>query len=210
MERSSHTRGPDRLDDAALLAAVGVGDETAAAVFVRRFSAQVHGLATSMCGDGRLAEDISQSTFERAWRHAGSYDPRLGSVRTWLLTICRRLAIDALRVRRASPYEPDALQPFLPASPEVEPGDAAVTDDEVGRVRRVLSQVPEAQRRALLLATLGGHTAAEIASIEHVPLGTAKTRLRSGLRRVRELLAAGEELQEGVDGGASTGRPDRG
>ena len=182
----------DQLDDAALLTAVGLGDETAAVAFVRRFQGQVYGLAVRMCGDGRLAEDIAQSTFERAWRHAGSYDPRLGSVRTWLLTICRRLAIDALRVRRPSRYEPDALQPHLPPSTEVDPTDAAIAGDELGRVRRGLAALPDAQRRALLLATLGGHTAAEVASIEGIPLGTAKTRLRTGLRRLRDALRDGE------------------
>ncbi len=201
----------DRLDDAALLVAVGLGDEIAAAAFVRRFQAQVHGVAVVMCGDGRVAEDVAQTTFERAWRHAGSYDPRLGSVRTWLLTICRRLAIDALRVRRPSPFEPEAIHPLLPPSSEVDPTDAAVVGDELGRVRVGLAQLPETQRRALLLATLGGHTAAEVAAIEGIPLGTAKTRLRSGLRRLRDLLrdvdgAVGSADVDGAEVDGGTGR----
>ncbi|UDY36315.1 RNA polymerase sigma factor [Dermatobacter hominis] len=206
MDRTSRRRSSvDLLDDAALLTAVGLGDETAAVAFVGRFQAQVFGLAVRMCGDGRLAEDIAQSTFERAWRHAGSYDPRLGSVRTWLLTICRRLAIDALRVRRPSQYDPQALQPLLPPSSEADPTDAAVADDELGRVRRGLTVLPEPQRRALLLATLGGHTAAEVAAIEGIPLGTAKTRLRNGLRRLRDVLRDDDRadvgpVEDGRDG----------
>jgi RNA polymerase sigma-70 factor (ECF subfamily) len=179
-----------RLDDAALLSAVGVGDERAATVFVHRHQAAVHGVAVAMCGDSRLAEDVAQSTFERAWRHAGSFDPRLGSVRTWLLTICRRLAIDALRLRRSRPIDPASLDALLPPSSAADPTHAAVVGDEMVQVRAALSQLPEPQRRALVLAAMGGHTAAEIAVIEGVPLGTVKTRLRSGLRRVRDLLDA--------------------
>jgi len=200
----AHDRFPvDGLDDAALLAAMGLGDEQAAAAFVHRFQRQVFGVAVALCGDGRLAEDIAQTTFERAWRHAGSYDPRRGTVRTWLMTICRRLAIDTLRLRRPSLLEPDRLAAVLPSSNEPEPADVAVADDEVARVRGAIRSLPEPQRRALLLATLGGHTAVEIAAIEGVPVGTAKTRLRSGLRRVRRHLAARlpiAAVEEGTDG----------
>lgn len=199
MERSSRDRAGEHLDDAALLAAVGFGDEVATAEFVRRFEGAVFGVAVTMCGDSRLAEDIAQATFERAWRHAGSFDARLGSVRTWLLTICRRLAIDALRLRRASPFAPAVVQDLLPPSSEPDPTDTAVIDDELSRVRPALMRLSEPQRRALLLSTLGGHTAVEIAAIEHIPVGTAKTRLRVGLRRLREVLDV-----------ASTGGPDRG
>ena len=191
MERVPADRSPvERLDDAALLTAVGLGDGPATSALVRRFQGSVYGLAVTLCGDPRLAEDIAQTTFERAWRHAGSYDPRLGSVRTWLLTICRRLAIDALRVRRPSPVEPSALDALLPASSAVDPARAAEIGDEVARIRAGLALLPEPQRRALLLATMGGHTALEVASIEGVPLGTAKPRLRSGLHRLRDHLGA--------------------
>lgn len=190
----------DRLDDAALLVAVGLGDESAAAVFVRRFQSQVYGLAVTMCADGRLAEDIAQSTLERAWRHAGSFDPRLGSVRTWLLTICRRLAIDALRVRRAVPLDPEGFTALLPPSAEPDPIDVVVVGDEVDRIRRVVLRMPEPQRRALLLAAFGGHTAKEIASIEHIPLGTAKSRLRAGLIHVRDLLRESQPVVPATQG----------
>jgi len=186
-----HDRSPvDALDDAALLVAMGLGDDDAAVAFVRRFERAVFGVAVGLCGDGRLAEDIAQSTFERAWRHAGSYDARRGSVRTWLLTICRRLAIDTLRLRRPSPLESDRLALLVPPSSEPAPADAAVTGDEVDAVRGAIRALPEPQRRALLLATLGGHTALEIAAIERIPVGTAKTRLRAGLRRVRGQLTS--------------------
>ncbi len=182
----------ERLGDAPLLAALGLGDPDAAVVFVRRFQRQVFGVAYAMCGDGRLAEDLAQQTFERAWRHAASYDPRLGSVRTWLLTICRRLAIDALRLRRSSPVDPQVVGALLPPDRATGPEEDAVLTDQVERLRGGLAALPEAQRRAVLLATLGGHTAAEIALFEQVPIGTAKTRLRQGLRRLRDGLTVEE------------------
>jgi len=175
------------LTDEALLTALGLGDPDAATVFVHRFQGQVFGLAVTLCHDRRLAEDIAQQTFERAWRHAGSYDARRGSVRTWVLTICRRLAIDALRLRRQHPVDPATLSGLLPVVEE----DALHVDlaaDAGERIRTGLSELSEPQRRAVLLAAVGGHTAAEIAEFERVPLGTAKTRLRAGLLRLRSAL----------------------
>lgn len=192
------TSGLDALDDGALLAAVGLGDGRAAVVFVHRFERQVFGVAIRMCGDSGQAEDIAQATFERAWRHAGSYDPRLGSVRTWILTICRRLAIDVLRLRRPILVEPDVVAALLPPSSGPTPIDTAVVGDELGRVRDGLALLPEPQRRALLLATMGGHTASEIAAIEGIPVGTAKTRLRSALRRMRDQLVTGDDSDAAI------------
>ena len=88
--------------DDALLAGFAVGDSDAAAAFIRRHQRRVFGLALAVVGDPVLAEDVAQEAFARAWRHAGAYDPRRGSVPTWLLTITRNLAIDAARLRRAT------------------------------------------------------------------------------------------------------------
>jgi RNA polymerase sigma factor (sigma-70 family) len=188
------TARADRLSDEALLAAIAAGEEQASAVFVRRFQRQVYGLAVTMVGDRSLAEDIAQQTFERAWRHAGAFDGRRASVRTWIMTICRRLAIDALRLRRASPLDPYELAAMLPPSGGVQPEDRAIDLTEVGRVRSAVGSLPEEQRRAVLLAVLGGHTAKEIAETEEVPLGTVKSRLRLGLRRLRAELVE-EEIE---------------
>jgi RNA polymerase sigma factor (sigma-70 family) len=187
-------RPVDRLTDEALLDALGIGDRDAAEVFVARFQRQVYGVALAVCRDRGLAEEVAQDTFERAWRHAGSYDPRRGSVRTWLLVICRRRAIDHLRVRRPGPLDPatvagmaDLLGPARDRGP-----DTAAERDEVDRMRARLLGLPREQCRVLLLAGLGGHTAAEVAELEGIPLGTAKTRLRSALRRLRDELGTEE------------------
>lgn len=175
----------DRLPDDALLAAVALEERDAVVVFIRRFQRRVYGLAVTMTGDAALAEDLAQITFERAWRHASTYDARRASVPTWLLTITRNLAIDAMRVRRAVPFDPDLVSQLLPPSQAADPQRAAVEADELGRLGVELAALPNDQRRAVLLATMAGRTAAEIAEIEGIPLGTAKTRIRTGLRRLR-------------------------
>src|ERR1700722_3206629 len=84
----------EQLPDETLLAGFGGGDEEITVAFVRRFQRRIFGVALSVLGDGRLAEDAAQQAFERAWRHAGTYDVRRGSVVAWLSSITRNLAID--------------------------------------------------------------------------------------------------------------------
>lgn len=176
----------DRLSDEALLAAVALEERDAMAVFIRRFQSRVYGLAVTMVNDRSLAEDVAQETFERAWRHAASYDGRRGAVSTWLFTIARNLAIDALRVRRPEPMDPWVAAELL--SPDAsDPARSAADADDVRRLRRALATLPEEQRRTVVLATIGGRTTAEIGLLEGIPTSTAKTRLRTGLRRLREM-----------------------
>jgi RNA polymerase sigma-70 factor (ECF subfamily) len=177
----------DASDDA-LLAGVAAGDTDATAAFVRRFQNRVFGLAVTMVGDRAVADDVAQEAFVRVWRHAGSYDARRGSVTTWLLTITRNLAIDALRAVRAQPTDPDVLAALLPAATTTGPDVAAVASDELRRVCIALEALPTEQRRAVLFARLSGMTAAEIGAHEGVPLGTAKTRVRLGLLRLRDAM----------------------
>jgi RNA polymerase sigma-70 factor (ECF subfamily) len=139
-------------------------------------------------GDPTQAEEIAQEAFIRAWRNAGSYDARRGSVSSWLLTITKNLAIDALRKKRAQPIDPSAaLLLDLPAQ-GAEPHDAATVADDTDRVRAALGLLPEGQRRALLLAAFYGLSAREISENESIPLGTAKSRIRTSLKKVRSLL----------------------
>jgi RNA polymerase sigma factor (sigma-70 family) len=180
---------PSAPDDA-LLAGLAIGDAEAAVAFVRRFQRRVYGLALTVTGDRALAEDVAQDAFVRAWRSAAVYDPRRGSVLTWLLTITRNLAVDALRLHRADPVDPDVLTALTPPSPERLPDDRAVVRDEVEAVRRAMQDLPAEQRRALVLAAVYGRTAVEISRSEGIPVGTAKTRIRSGLLKLRSRLRA--------------------
>jgi RNA polymerase sigma-70 factor (ECF subfamily) len=153
---------------------------------VRRFQSAVFGLALSITRDTGLAEDVSQEVFVRAWRGAASYDPRRASVLTWLLTITRNAAIDSVRARRGTPTEEDVLERLVSDTLQG-------PDPEASAVRRLESQqaverlrllAPE-QARAVVLAIFGGCTAQEVSRRENIPLGTAKTRIRAGLRRLR-------------------------
>jgi RNA polymerase sigma-70 factor (ECF subfamily) len=187
--------------DDALLAGYATGDPEASLEFVRRHQRRVFGLAMSIVSDAALAEDVAQETFTRAWRHATTYDTRRGSVPSWLLTIARNLAIDALRLRRAQPVDPETLQGLAPeaSGPGGEPAAAAEASAEVTRLRTALSMLPEQQRRALVLAAICGRTAKEVSESEGIPLGTAKTRIRSGMLKLRlALVGDGIDVAEGV------------
>lgn len=187
-ERSLHPAG---LSDEALLQGMGLGDRAAAAAFVRRFQSRVYGLALSVLHDPSLAEDVAQEALIKAWRHAGAYDPRRGSVATWLLTVTRNLAIDALRFDRARPAEPSSLAVFDAPSEDPGPADTALRDDAARDVREAVARLPVEQRRALVLSAFFGRTAQEVAELEGIPLGTAKTRIRSGMLKLRGLLDQG-------------------
>jgi RNA polymerase sigma factor (sigma-70 family) len=181
-------------DDDGLMAAMAAGDQEAAARFVRRHQRRVFGLAVSIVGDSSAAEDVAQEAFTRAWRHAGSFDPRRASATTWLLTITRNLAIDAVRLRRSQPADPMAMAALLGAARTPEPAELALASAERRTLVEALGRLPEEQRRAVVLAAIGGRTGAEISEQEGIPLGTAKTRIRSALLRLRADLGAPSEV----------------
>jgi RNA polymerase sigma-70 factor (ECF subfamily) len=177
--------------DDTLLASFALGDPDAAAAFIRRYQGRVYGLARSMVGDPALAEDVAQEAFVRAWRHAQAYDSRRASVHTWLLVITRNLAIDAMRMRRAQPVDPTVLNALeLETAPDELPEALAEVSADVRDVRAALAELPQEQRQAVVLAALCGRTAKEISESESIPLGTAKTRIRTGLMKVRATMAA--------------------
>lgn len=175
----------DGVSDELLLSAIAIGDERAGIAFVRRYQGRVFGLALSVVGDPSLAEDVAQEALLRVWRHAQVYDARRGAVSTWVLTITRNLAIDALRVRKGVPTDPDDLVWMELMSNEPRPDDAVVSSDAVTRTQSALRELPVAQRRAVVLSIMYGWTAKEVARIENIPLGTAKGRIRGGIARLR-------------------------
>jgi RNA polymerase sigma-70 factor (ECF subfamily) len=183
------------VSDDALVDGLAAGDTDAASAFVRRHQRRVFGLARTIVGDDRTAEDVAQEAFVRVWKHAASYDPRRGSVTTWLLTITRNLAIDSVRVRRPVTVDPDVLVGLDRASEDRGLQELAELGDDVARLRLILARLPAEQRRAIVLAGLLGHTAREVGEIEQIPLGTAKTRIRTALIRLRAAMAEEERAE---------------
>jgi RNA polymerase sigma factor (sigma-70 family) len=173
-----------RQSDEVLLAGLGAGDAELAVAFVRRFQRIVFGVALAVTGEPGTAEDVAQHAFEQAWRHASVYDSRRGSVRTWLTTITHNLAIDVVRARSAVPMDPDDL-PVLLAAMTDDPEQVAVANDSAEGVRHALTLLPAPQARAVAMAGIYGMTARQIAETEGIPLGTAKTRIRDGMQKLR-------------------------
>lgn len=171
------------VSDESLLAGMAGGDQYAAAVFVRRYQARVYGLALTVVRVPALAEDVAQDAFVKAWRHAAAYDPRRGRVSTWLLTITRNAAIDAIRYRHDDPMDPDLLVALLTARHEGGDDDGLDTNLEL---RQALAELPPEQSGPIVQMTYFGLTAQEVATRNDLPVGTVKTRVRRGLRRLRQ------------------------
>jgi RNA polymerase sigma factor (sigma-70 family) len=173
-----------------LLAGLGSGNPDAAAAFVRRFQSRVYGLAVTMLHDRDLADEVAQETFVRAWRHAATYDARRGRVPSWLLTIARNLAIDRARLRPVTPVDPEIIAAELDLARQETMPDFA----ERERLREAVAELPDDQRRAIVLATYAGRTAREISELDRVPLGTVKTRIRAAMLKLRDTLGVEDEL----------------
>lgn len=179
------------LSDEAMLAGLGSGDPDASTAFVERFQRRVYGMTFSILRDRGAAEEAAQETFVRAWKHASAYDSRRGTVPAWLLTIARNVSINMLPSRRTDPVDPEVLVGLqgAPASPAGGGQDTPVS----GPMRDLLVRIPEEQRRALVLAVFYGFTAREVSELDGVPLGTAKTRVRTALHRLRSELGVSDE-----------------
>ena len=181
------------LSDEALLAGLATGDPEAATSFVRRYQSRVYGLAVTILGDAKAAEDVAQETLVRAWRHASTYDARRGTVSAWLLTIARNLALDRARLKSSQPVDPDFLAARLERETPTDELDEASRIAGRERVRELLIKLPPEQRRALVMATFFGRTAKEISELDGTPLGTVKTRIRDGLLKLRTRLEVEDE-----------------
>jgi RNA polymerase sigma factor (sigma-70 family) len=175
--------------DEALLAGFATGDPGTAAAFVRRFQGRVYGLALTIVRQPAIAEEVAQETFARVFRHAGNYDARKGRVSTWLLSIARNLAIDVTRMRRLDPVDPEVIAAEVSLTSHEPPADEmGMQPDERDQLRSAITELPDDQKRALVLAAYMGRTAREISDLDDVPLGTVKTRIRTAMLKLREEL----------------------
>jgi RNA polymerase sigma factor (sigma-70 family) len=180
------------LSDEALVALVARADEAALAELYDRIGGSAYGLAFRILRDAALAEDAVQEAFLGLWRTAGSFVPERAKASTWILTLVHRRAVDVVRReqrRRTQPLE-DAPEPVTGSAEQ-----AAWTQLERERVQAALTQLPDAQREAIELAYYGGFTQSELAERLGEPLGTIKSRMFTGLARLRELLDEGTEAR---------------
>ncbi|MFI5026323.1 MAG: RNA polymerase sigma factor [Solirubrobacterales bacterium] len=175
--------------DEALLAGYATGDPRTAAAFVRRFQGRVYGLALTIVRQPALAEEVAQETFTRVYRHAGNYDARKGRVSTWLLSIARNLAIDVTRLKRLDPVDPEVIEAEVTIDFQAPGADeGGLQPDERDQLRSAIGDLPDDQRRAIVLAAYLGRTAREISDLDDVPLGTVKTRIRTAMLKLRSEL----------------------
>ena len=178
---------PSKIPDDDLLHAIARNDEGALAAIYDRYRLILFGLILRILHDREEAEDCLQEVFLQVWRRARDFDESRGRAFTWLVTIARSRALDRLR---ASGSRLKLATEAAQVTPD-EVGDAAeeaVQSEQGALVRAALAELPEEQRRALLLAYFEGLTQTEIAARLGDPLGTVKTRMRSGMIKLRELL----------------------
>jgi RNA polymerase sigma-70 factor (ECF subfamily) len=145
-----------------------------------------------MLGGREAAEEVAQEAYLQAWRTAGSFDPDRGSGWTWLAMLARTRALDRIRADRAYGSALDRLKavPQGAVDPDPVPGpdQRAILDERRARVQRALEGLPREQAGALRLAFFGGLSHREIAERTGIPLGTVKTRIRTGLTKLRDAL----------------------
>ncbi len=198
------TDGYEAMTDRALVARVTEGDAGALEALYGRYGRACYSLARRILSDEQFAQDAVQEVFLAVWRDASRFDPTKGGFSTWLLSMTHHKAVDSVR-REENLRKRRTTDEAL----EVTESDAPRVDDAVWsllrrqRVREVLKTLPEPQREALTLAYFGGYTQREIAGLTSTPLGTVKTRMLAGMRRMKESL-------DGMSNAAGAQQPGQG
>jgi RNA polymerase sigma factor (sigma-70 family) len=193
----------DSAADLELVRRVAAGDRGAIDDLYERFRRPAFALARRVLGDDVLAEDVLQDVFLGIWRDPGAFDGARGSVASWLLTMVHHKAVDAVRReeshrRRRARAEEDLALSAPTQTSDVE--DAAWERLVADRVRTALQALPAPQREALTLAYYGGYTQREVAALTSTPLGTVKTRMLAGMRRLKDTLGSGLPGSTPADG----------
>jgi RNA polymerase sigma-70 factor (ECF subfamily) len=180
-------RDARRAEEAALLARIVDRDEAAVEALYARYSRPLYSLAYRVTGAERFAQDVVQEVFVAVWKDAGRFDPTRGSLSAWMFSLARHKAIDFVRreanVRR---HTADVDLEFHEADDDVD--QEAWLRLRRDKVRAAITELPEAQRQALELAFFAGLTHVEVAEQLGIPLGTAKTRIRTALLKLRDIL----------------------
>jgi RNA polymerase sigma-70 factor, ECF subfamily len=171
------------ISDGELITRVGSGDRGAFEALYQRYARPVFGLALRKLGDRGRAEDAVQETFASVWRAAGSYRPERGPGAPWLYAVARNAIVDNGRMRREPPV--DRVEE---KAGDESPAERAESGWIAWRVHRAIAELPENERVVIELAYWGGRSQSEIAELLGIPLGTVKTRTRTGLARLAETL----------------------
>lgn len=179
----------ERREDAELAGRLMERDEQALRIVIDRYGSLVHGVARRVIAEPTLAEEVAQDTFLALWRRPGAFDPQRGSLQTWLSSVARNKAVDLVRKEESLRRTKDSLAKEATLTLQLE--EPAIGLEERQEVKMALSRLTEVQREALVLAYFGGRTYREVAQELNIPEGTAKTRMRDGLTKLRELMEAG-------------------
>lgn len=175
-------------DFAALLRASATGDENAFAQLYDAVSARIYGLVLRIVRDPAQSQEVAQEALLDIWRTSARFDPSRGSAVSWMLTIAHRKAVDRVRSAQATTDREDTYGSRNQERNFDETSETVERRLDAQRVRNALESLTETQRSAVELAYLGGYTHTEVASLLGVPLGTAKTRIRDGLIRLRDTM----------------------
>jgi RNA polymerase sigma-70 factor, ECF subfamily len=187
-EAAASRPGATGADLADLLRRSARGDEAAFAALYDATARRIYGLVLRIVRDPAMSEEVTQEVYLDVWRHSARFDAQRGSAISWLMTIAHRTAVDRVRASEASRRRDDA---HAATHQDIEfdtTAESAQASLEAQRVRRALTTLTDAQRSAVELAYLGGYTHTEVARLLDLPLGTAKTRIRDGLIRLRDTL----------------------
>lgn len=178
-------------DDREVIGRVATGDPAGLEVLYDRYATRVYSLALRIVRDVADAEDVTQEVFAQVWSSASRFDQSRGAVAAWLTVIARSRALDRLR-RRHQGSRPQAAESALADIPDPAPSVelVAATSEQASVAREALASLPADQRMAVELAYYDGLTQAEIAERTSSPLGTVKTRIRTGLQRIRDAVEA--------------------
>ncbi|HYH13467.1 MAG TPA: sigma-70 family RNA polymerase sigma factor [Thermomicrobiales bacterium] len=182
------------VEDSELCSLAASGDGRALEVLYDRYARIVMSFATRMLLDPAAAEELTQEVFFRAWKQAGAYSASRGTYATWLLSITHNMAIDEIRKRQRRPQRADSEDPMARMANVVDTDRPVDEHAWLGmlrdEVKDALGILPESQRRPIELAYFRGLTQREVAETLGVPLGTIKTRMRLGMRKLRDQLEA--------------------
>lgn len=177
--------GDDGADLGRILSAAGRGDQDAFGHFYDRTSRRLYGVVLQVVRNPALAEEITQEAYLEIWRLAPRFDLARGSAESWSATIAHRRAVDRVRSEQARTdrEDRDHLGRGVPFDSVAEEALDSVERSQVGGA---LAELSETQRSAVTLAYYGGHTYREVAALLDIPEGTAKTRIRDGLIKLRD------------------------